>query len=165
MILTKPEILKAVHKKKISITPFNKNQLGPASYDLTLDNQFRIFKKVKLVKLDDNINKLTKILISNSYIIKPSEFILGITKENIKLSNNLCATLSGRSTYARKGLTVHITASFVQPGVNNKQVLEIKNVSPNPIELKAGAKICQIRFEEAKGSASYDGRYKKQSSV
>ena len=43
MILSKSKILEEIKNKRIKITPFKKNQLGPASIDLTLDNQFRIF--------------------------------------------------------------------------------------------------------------------------
>ena len=38
--------------------------------------------------------------------------------------------LEGRSRYARVGLTVHVTASLVQPGSDNHQILEIVNLSP-----------------------------------
>ena len=35
----------------------------------------------------------------------------------------------GRSRFARIGLFVHITAGFMNPGINNRQVLEIYNAS------------------------------------
>ena len=44
MILSKQEILNKIRKKEVLIKPFNKNNIGPASIDLTLDNKFRIFK-------------------------------------------------------------------------------------------------------------------------
>ena len=37
--------------------------------------------------------------------------------------------IEGRSRFARIGLFVHITAGFMNPGINNRQVLEIYNAS------------------------------------
>lgn len=52
---------------------------------------------------------------------------LGITQEKICLSPEYCGLLEGRSRFARLGLFVHITAGFMQPGIENRQVLEIFN--------------------------------------
>jgi dCTP deaminase len=40
----------------------------------------------------------------------------------------LCC-VEGRSRFARIGLFVHITAGFMNPGIDNRQVLEIYNAS------------------------------------
>ena len=95
-------------------------------------------------------------------VLKPGDFALGITKETIKLPDNMCGWLGGRSRFARLGLIVHITASFVQPGINNKQVLEIKNVSNNILVLKPGERLCQLIIERTEGRAHYKGKFKKQ---
>ena len=44
MNLTKNVILKEIYNKNIVITHFKKENLGPASYDITLANQIRVFK-------------------------------------------------------------------------------------------------------------------------
>ena len=165
MILTYNEILKSIKKKIIIITPFSKKNIGPASYDITLDNKFRIFKdEYKQIDLNKSIDykKYTKPITANKIRLNPQEFILGITKEKIKLPNNICGHISGRSMFARFGISVHITADFIQPGINNKQVLEIYNASNKKIILHSGTKIGQIVFEECKGSAAYNGKYKNQ---
>jgi dCTP deaminase len=59
---------------------------------------------------------------------------------------------------------IHVTAGLVQPGCDNKQVLEISNMSPMPIALYPGTRICQIVLEEIKGRAKYDGIFKDQTS-
>lgn len=87
-----------------------------------------------------------------SFLLLPGQAVLGITEENIQMSPNICGLLGtvsrwrspaasdgrltgdgglleGRSRFARLGLFVHITAGFIQPGVNNRQVLEIYNSS------------------------------------
>lgn len=166
MILTKQEIQKLISQKKIIISPFKNENLGPASYDITLDNQFRVFNHdIKLIdtKKSTDYKKYTKLIKSEKYILKPHEFILAISKEKIKMPENICGHITGRSTFARFGISVHITADFLQPGINNKQVLEIFNASSNEIILYAGTKIGQIVFEETKGSYKYNGKFKNQS--
>lgn len=165
MILTKQAILKEIKKGNIKITPFKKENIGPASIDLTLDNKFRIIKpEIEEIKLDEKIDykKFTKPIKTDKIILRPEEFVLGITKERISLSDNLCGWLGGRSRFARLGLLVHATAAFVQPGVNNKQVLEIKNNSSTNFIIKPGLKICQIMLQRTEGKAKYRGKFRKQ---
>jgi dCTP deaminase len=164
MILTKNEILKEIKKGNIKIKPFNPKNVGPASIDLTLSDKFRIFEGGKKIVLSDKTDykKLTKGKKLKELVLKPGDFALGITKEQIKLPDNLCGWLGGRSRFARMGLIVHITASFVQPGIDNKQVLEIKNASNNILVLKPGEKFCQLIIEKTEGKARYKGKFKKQ---
>ena len=165
MILTKQEILKEIKNKNITIVPFSKKNIGPASIDLTLDNKFRLFKNPKIIPIAEKTDnkKYTKLVTKNKIILYPNEFIIGITKEKINLPNNICGWLTGRSRFARLGLQIHSTAAFMNPGINNKQVLEIYNLSPNPLELKPGTKICQLIFEKTEGKAKYKGKFKSQS--
>jgi len=164
MILTKNEILKEIKKGNIKIKPLNLKNVGPASIDLTLDNKFRVFEDSKKIVLNEKTDykRLTKGKKLKELILKPGDFALGITKEQINLPDNLCGWLSGRSRFARLGLLVHITASFVQPGINNKQVLEIKNASNNILIIKPGEKFCQLIIEKTEGKAIYKGKFKKQ---
>src|SRR3989338_4786058 len=149
-ILTKKEILKEIKKRRIKIEPFDSANIGPGSIDLTLDNKFRIFKKIKTVySVTDNSDyqKITKLVIADSIVIQPKETVLGITKERITLPENICGWLEGRSRFARLGLMVHISSSFMHPGISNHQVLEISNMGAVPLRLHAGTRICQFVFQ------------------
>ncbi|MFQ5474325.1 MAG: dCTP deaminase, partial [Candidatus Nanoarchaeia archaeon] len=106
-----------------------------------------------------NYHEISKVVKAESIVIKPREIILGITKERIRLSERLCGWLQGRSRFARLGLLVHISASFMHPGIDNQQVLEIVNLSARPLRLHAGTKICQFIFQKTKGKAKYEGRF------
>lgn len=168
MILTKNEILKEIKKGRIKIKPFSKDQVGPASIDLHLDDKFRVFKKWKTAPVaeDTDYKKFTRLVKVDKYkILGSGEFILGLTKEKITLPDNICGWLTGRSRFARLGLSIHITASFIQPGINNKQVLEIKNVSQIPLILYPGTKVCQIILMKTAGKSKYRGRFMKQESL
>jgi len=165
-ILTREEILKEIKSGNIVITPFTEEQLGPASVDLTLGKEFRVFKKLHNlyhVNNQSNFNEITDLVeVEDYFVLMPGETVLGITKERIKLPPYLCGWLEGRSRFARLGLMVHITASFMQPGIDNFQVLEISNVSPVPLALHPGTAICQFIFEKTEGSAVYNGIFRDQ---
>lgn len=166
MILTKPELIKAIKKGRLSLKPFSIDQVGPGSIDLTLDKTFRVFvKQKKCVEVKDatDYKKYTKQAIKpNGVLLHPGETILGVTREELRLAPNMCGWLEGRSRFARLGLTIHTTAGFVQPGAHNKQVLEITNIGPLTLHLRPGSRIAQIIIQEAKGKPVYRGRFQKQ---
>ena len=169
-VLSKDEILKSIEEGRIEINPFERDQVGPTSIDLTLGNKFRVFKKVRKifhVKEDLKYEEVTEVInVKNGdyLLLMPGELVHGITKEKIRLSEDLAGWIEGRSRFARIGLMIHVTAGLVQPCCDNKQVLEISNMSPMPIALYPGTRICQIILEKIEGKAKYEGRFKDQTS-
>ena len=165
-VLTRDEILKEISQGTIEIEPFAEDQVGPGSIDLHLGREFRVFKKLRnacVVEDSISVEALTEHLeAEESFTLMPGETVLGITHERIKLPGNICGWLEGRSRFARMGLVIHMTASFVQPGINNRQVLEIGNLAPFPLVLKPGVRICQIILERTEGKASYQGKFRSQ---
>ena len=167
-ILTRDAILEEMKTGGVVIEPFTEDQLGPGSVDLHLGNDFRVFKKVhRIVKVTEDIDydsfSETVYVEDGKYLVlMPNETILGITRERIHLSENLCGWLEGRSRYARLGLLVHISASFMQPGIDNHQVLKMSNCSPMPLAIYPGTKICQFVFGRTEGGATYGGKFKNQ---
>lgn len=165
-VLTREEILKEIGRGTLAIEPFEENQVGPGSIDLRLGNEFRVFKKLRNALIVDetiSLEDLTeRVVVEDSFTLMPGETVLGITKERLKLPSGICGWLEGRSRFARIGLVIHMTASFIQPGVNNRQVLEIGNLAPFPIVLTPGVRICQVVLEQTEGEASYQGTFKDQ---
>ena len=165
-VLTKTEIIKNIESGNIIIDPLDYSNIGPASVDLHIDNKFRSFKKIhQIIEITEEIHyeNFTEYReVSDYFLILPGEMVLGITKEKITLAPHLCGRLDGRSRFARMGLTMHITAGFVQPGTSNRQVLEIYNNSPIPLMLKPGTKLIQFIFETCVGEARYEGRFREQ---
>jgi dCTP deaminase len=174
LILSGKEILKAIKAGRIKITPFEKKNVGACSVDLRLGSRFRVFgrhghggqnfKRVMGISEDVDPGMWSEIVdaAEEGIIICPDELVLGTTHEKIKLGNDVCGRIEGRSRFARMGLLVHISSSLVQPGVDNVQVLEIINMSPFKMVLKPGIRICQMVFEEIKGTGSYFGKFKRQ---
>ena len=166
-VLTHDVILDYIDRKIITIDPFDPTRVGPASVDLILDKQFRVFKNLHeplnldSETFDPDVFSEVK-TVEKSILLHPGQTILGVTVENIILPPTLCGWIQGRSRFARVGLMVHISSSFIQPGIDNKQVLELFNAGPMPINIFPGISVCQILFEETVGSASYHGKYQHQ---
>jgi dCTP deaminase len=173
MILTRDSIVDALKKGEIKIDPFDAGALDAASYDLTLFHQIRVFveglNEIDLMDIAQDAHNLIQITRLKSipegsyYLLKPGELVLGITVEKLTLAPNIAGSLEGRSRFARMGLMVHVTASFLQPGINGtRQVFEIYNASRNAIRLRSGVRIAQVVFERCEGNAVYRGVFAKQ---
>ena len=165
-ILTHDALLQEIEKGNIKIDPMvHSSQVREASIDLKLSNVFRIFKHtdqhIPLVENTD-YREFTEEVVGNTFLINPSQTILGSTIEKITLPGNICAWIEGRSRFARLGLLIHISAGLIQPGVNSNQVLEITNLGPNILELHAGERICQLVFQRTEGNAIYSGKFANQ---
>ena len=171
MILSQKEIFNAIKEKRLTITPFERSLVGACSVDVRLGKKFKFFRNErKETRIDSSFSGLPaeayeeKTLRNGEFVeLIPNELVLGCTLERIRLSNDLCARIEGRSSVARAGLLVHVSSALVQPGVDNVQVLELMNVSSLPLRVFPGARICQLVFEELRGSAAYKGKYAKQS--
>ena len=145
MILNQQQIQK---NRKIRIhPPPTQQQQQPCSIDLTLDDEYLqpvIDEKVDPQKNSPNYEYIT----GEKIIIPPHHFILGSTIETVEIPKNIVARVEGRSSIGRLGLTVHVTAGFIDPGFRGNITLEIANLSNNSIVLHKGMRICQIVFEE-----------------
>ncbi len=164
-VLGRKAILQAIEQGAISITPFTRELLGPASVDLTLASTFRVFRKVhQVIEVRENTDyrELTdkmEVPSGKHILIMPGETVLGITKERLRLGPGLCGWLEGRSRFARLGLMVHISAPFMGPGIDSQQVLEMSNFGPAPLEVYPGTPICQFVFQKLDGNEQYEGRF------
>ncbi len=158
MTFSDVDIREYLKKGAIRIEPLDEAQIGPASVDLTLSDEWYFFKaKYKGKRVDLSKTPFTEAYSMRkaaSIELKPGEMCLGKTVEKVTLAPNIIGKLEGRSRYARMGLIIHITAAVVQPGSDNHQVLEIVNLAPFPVVLRAGMRISQILFEELRSPTS-----------
>ena len=167
-ILTHDEILRRVRAGEIGLEPFTERQVGPASVDLHLANSFRVFRRVRdIFHVTEDadyeaVSEVVEVGDDDYFVLMPGETCHGLTRERIKLPDDLCGWLHGRSRFARLGLVVHMTAPLVQPGVDNHQALEMHNAGPMPLALRPGTAVCQIVIETCVGRAHYAGRYQDQ---
>jgi dCTP deaminase len=169
MILTHDAILAEIGAGNVVIDPFDAAKVGPASVDLHLGDELRIFDAGAEpidVREDIDYQRFSRVVrIDRPFALAPGAAVLGITRERVRLAPNICGWLEGRSRFARIGLMIHTTAGFLSPGIDNRQVLEISNLARRPLVLHAGVPICQIVLQRAEGSATYAGRFAKQLKV
>ncbi len=168
-VLTQQVLLDEIRAGSLEIDPLDENQVGPASIDLTLGDEIRTIQPfpgaIDIVENTDYRDHTEVVSLATPYVLHPGETIHGITRERVRLAPSLCAFLEGRSRYARLGLMIHVTSALVQPGVNNRQVLELSNVSSQPLRIHAGVRICQLVVMRAEGAAVYRGRFAAQLDV
>ncbi|MFH0884243.1 MAG: dCTP deaminase [Candidatus Micrarchaeota archaeon] len=154
MILSDFDIRKMLKDGKLKITPFQDDQIGPASVDLTLGDEWYFFKDEysrKIVDLrETGFDEAYEMKKAAEITLKPGELCLGKTLEKLTLPKDIMGKLEGRSRYARMGVIIHLTSALVQPGSDNHQVLEIVNLAPFPIKLHAGMRVSQVVFEMLK---------------
>lgn len=107
------------------------------------------------------------------YVFRSHTFLLGWTIEKIWLPHRsrLAARVEGKSSLARLGIGVHVTAPTIHAGFGYKKddeaysgsplQLEIWNVGPLDIKLEAEMPICQLIFEIVDGTPEkgYEGRF------
>ena len=99
--------------------------------------------------------------IAHDLTLRPSDFKLAHTLEDFALPLNVSGQVCDKSTYARLGLSCFNT--FFDPGFKGNGTLELVNLSPRTIEIKAGDPICQMVFFWIDGiTEGYSGKYQHQ---
>lgn len=155
-ILSDKDIEIYLKEGKIKIDPLlnTEKQIQPSSVDLRLGNEFKGFKIIKKPFIDpkdpediESYMETIKIEEGEYFIIHPNEFTLATTFEKVTIPDNLVARVEGRSSMGRLGVTMHVTAGFIDPGFEGNITLEISNIGKMPVVLYPGQRVCQIVFE------------------
>jgi dCTP deaminase len=149
-------------------------RIAPTAVDLTLgDREFRTWQVPATPGLDLSVDRSAPNFFAplaqqflrdaerekdGSVIIKPGAFILAMTAERVTLpkSSRLAARVEGRSSLARIGLAVHVTAPTIHADWDGHIALEIVNHGPFKICLRPGLVICQLIIEQVHGTPSTD---------
>ncbi len=168
-VLTREALLRELESGRLVVDPLEADQVGPASIDLTLGDEIRVMDPGPdpiPIREETDYRRLTRPLaLGEGFQLAPGQTIHGITRERITLPGDLCGFLEGRSRFARLGLMIHVTSAFVQPGVSNRQVLEMSNLSGHPLRLVPGVRLCQLVLMRTEGEAAYRGRFWNQGEV
>lgn len=154
-ILSDKTIKEYLDEGKIVIDPLkDEKQIQPSSVDMRLGDEFKVFKVIRQPYIDpkdpDEVAEYmesTTVAEGDAFIIHPNEFALATTYEYVKVPNDLVARVEGRSSMGRLGVTMHVTAGYIDPGFEGKITLEISNIGAMPVALYPGQRVCQIVFE------------------
>jgi dCTP deaminase len=153
------------------IDPYAPEQVQPASYDVCLGNDFKVFQR----DVETTIDMATPVDITRhvhvpdgSYLtLHPGEFALGVTNEHFRIPDDLVARIEGKSSIGRLGLMIHVTAGYIDPGFDGPITLEMFGVHPLALLLRPGMLIAHVSFHQMSGAAAepYRGRYQGARSV
>ncbi len=166
MKLSDVHVLEKIAAGEIVIAPeITEDRIGSFSLDLRLGNHFRIFKHTECPFIDlgsaeggfsmsDRLMESIELIKDEVFYLHPGELALGITKERITLPNDIAGWLDGRSSLARLGLLVHVTAHTIDPGWDGRITLEFANIGRVPLGLRPGMRICALSFEQLSGPTS-----------
>lgn len=174
-IRTRLNLNKNLTDQSIGIDPCENSQIQPASIDLTLANEWRVFSQtIEVWPIDINHAKEVETvkIIGDEYALQPHELVLCSTIEYVDIPHDIQAQVHGKSSLGRLGLLVHITAGFIDPGFKGKITLEMYNLNNRPIILHAGKPICQLSMtklsspaEKPYGHSDLHSRYQDQKEV
>lgn len=184
MILSDRDIIKNIESGNIVCTPLDRRNISNSSIDLRLGQYIakqprRWFDWLRPIKFStDGSGRVTvldpikpriynllnhTVRGSRKFIIRPGEFVLAQTLELVgHPCDSIVSEIMDKSSLARLGLSVCFSAGFIDAGNVLSITLEVKNNSPNSIELQYGMQIAQIRFHQLSSPVlmKYDGKYK-----
>ena len=153
VVLSDRDIKKRMQEGSLVIEGADINLITLASVDLKLSNKFKTFKTTQVTHIDtrdsipaDMMETIEK-KDSEPFILHPGEFVLGSTKEYVKIPDDLVGRLDGRSSLGRLGIVIHSTAGSVDPGFEGYLTLEIANISKIPVILWPGTRVCRLTFD------------------
>lgn len=183
MRLCDGDIVAALDAGRIVIDPRPDDRaVSGVSVDLRLGHRFRVFSSHTIPFIDlsgtrEQVNQSVEKVMGDeihiteqqTFVLHPGELALGITLESITLPDDLVGWLDGRSSLARLGLMVHVTAHRIDPGWSGNIVLEFFNSGKLPLALRPGMAIGAMSFETLTGPAQRpytkrdDAKYRGQS--
>lgn len=164
MILTDREIELALKNGQIIVTPqpdFAK-ALSSTTLDLTLSDQFATWKSIAGTTIHPGkpgytykgLEQMQDRVQQSSFTLPPQGFVLGWTAEEVELPfrSRLAARVEGKSSLARLGVGIHVTAPTIHSGFSGNIQLEIFNSGPHTVVLDQGMAVCQLIFEQTYGT-------------
>jgi len=156
MILTGPKIAAERKAGRIVIKPFAPDMVSPNSYDFRLGPMLLGYKNYILDCA--RLNETEEIPIPEAgYVLHPGRIYLGHTVETMG-SKHYVPIIRGRSSVARLGLFVHVTADLIDIGSINQWTLQLHAIQP--LRIYSGMRIGQVTFWKPSGRIRlYKGKY------
>jgi deoxycytidine triphosphate deaminase len=156
MILTGKKIIESVLKRKIIIEPFQLENVNPNSYNFRLDKNLRVYKNFPLDPKKENESEHIEIP-PDGYVLMPNRLYLANTLE-ILGSTHYAPTFNARSSIARLGMFINLSATLCDIGFVGQLTLQLFCV--NPIRIYPYINIGQMMFWKPVGTISiYSGKY------
>lgn len=144
MILCKPDIIRYLEEKRLVISPdVASDAVDQVSIDLRLGRKFTTFKPKSYlgsIRADPSIFEsldLWERTQADTYRLEPGKLVLAQTLETLTIPSDLVGLVEGRSSWARLGISIHITAPKIDPGFHGTVTLEMVNLGHAAVDLRA----------------------------
>ncbi|WP_433532918.1 dCTP deaminase domain-containing protein [Micromonospora sp. CA-263727] len=156
MILTGSEIARERANGRITIEPFTPEQVNPNSYNFRLGRTLRVYQQMPLDAR--RTNEFEEIEIQDDgYVLEPGRLYLAHTVEVLG-SEHYAPTFAARSSVARLGLFINLSASLGDIGYTGQWTLQL--YSMNRVRVYPGINIGQMMWWQPRGEILlYDGKY------
>ena len=158
--------------------PHNSNRIGSSSIDLLLHDTLTVVgdNGSAGIVVDPTVpgfdvmaflrrNGRTIIIPeAGSYEMPPNQLVIGRTLETIQLPLHLAGRIEGKSSLARLGLSIHVTAPIIHAGFAGPLYLEMNNIGPYRILLRRAMEIAQLILEHTglPALSGYEGQFQQQ---
>lgn len=144
-VLSKPDIQKYLDQGKLQFAPsLPGDAIAQVSIDLRLGRRFSVFKNkpsyIPCIHVDHSLWESADLWEHeerDTFRLEPGKFVLAQTLEKVTIPNDLVGLVEGRSSFARVGVTIHVTAPKIDPGFSGTITLEMANFGTLPVELRA----------------------------
>ena len=145
MLLSKPDIVVYLRDGKIRFDPpITEDRIAQVSVDLKLGRKFTTFKKppgyLPCINVDKSLWEsadLWEHREADTFRLEAGGFVLAQTLERVYIPPDLVGFVEGRSSWARIGVSIHVTAPKIDPGFNASITLEMVNFGKVAVELRA----------------------------
>lgn len=160
-MLTGEMIQREYDAGRIMITEFKKENLNPNSYNITIGDQFSMYKDITHIDLKnkETYSETEVYKISDEgVILRPGNLYLIPTKEII-MTEHYIPLITGRSSIGRLGIAVHQEAGFGDIGYSGIWTMQVKVTYPTKIY--PHIQIGQVYFLTPHGPVGtlYTGKY------
>lgn len=156
MILTGPEIAHRVTTGEIRIEPFTPNCVSPNSYDFHLSADIGWYTNEVLdCRIENPFERGT--IPAEGMVLMPDRIYLVSTAETMG-SDHFVPVIRARSSIARLGLFVHVTADLIDIGSINRWTLQLHAVQK--VRVYPGMRVGQVTWWRPFGQITlYEGKY------
>ncbi len=174
MILSDRAIQEALEARQLIIDPGPPAEhFSPTAVDLRLGRVLKVWNEEMLAQRgvdvqiwydDASISRLAGFAVDarleadESFVLRPRQFVLGETLERlaVPLASRLAGRIEGRSSLARLGVAVHLTAPTIHADFGGDAgapiTLEIVNLGPFYVRVRPErTRICQLIVERVEG--------------
>jgi dCTP deaminase len=156
MILSGPEIKRQIETDAITVTPFDPDLINPNSIDLTLDDLvLRYLDPIIDPRVEQRVAEIK--VPEDGLLLEPLSFCLGSSREIVG-STEFVPMVHAKSSTARAGLFVHVTADLIDIG--SIGCITFQLFSTLPLVVYPGMRIAQLSFWKPQGEINlYSGKY------